>query len=616
MQLDPTRWLVSLAGFIYDWIITREWSRIALCWLPVMGLAVMLTAVAAGNWRDPQRLAQWYLELGNEEIAEWEQAWAPSDAAEDAPLASGSTAEAAASASPVAAGAGTESGQAAADPDSAADSPAARDPLANQVSRFAETLFRRVQMVLPSERSQFVIAMTLAQRGGIEQAQSLLAKIAPDNRPGYAPAHALAAQIMFQELPQANASQTQELAARLKHHVVEASRWDRCPQAVLQAGSHFSLVTGDIPGGLALLARSAERHPEDNFLLAVLAHRAGDRRLFEQVWPRAEEHLLARVAEQPADESARLQLAQIYSTASELDRAEEVLLQVPEAERTPQILRALSQIYVQRYGQSQSQQNEKVSVNLKFLDMAMRIDPSNPLIAEEVAKLARMQGPQPTEELIELLKTHLASGTATAVTHACLAEMRLLRNELDKAIPHLEQVINRLPNSAEYLNNLAYCLAELEPERYEEALKYATQAIAESRREPNADFYDTLAHVLSRLERHKEAITAIETAIELAPARVDFHRRAAAEYAAVGDNSMVQVHEQVIERLKVEEQQRLEAERLAAQRRAIEERLAAEREAAQQQRQAELERFRAEAEQALADMVAEDATLTLPGGGR
>lgn len=77
MQWDPTRWLISLAGFIYDWIITREWSRSLLCFLPVFLLVGIVVAAASGNWRDRDRLAQWYLELGDEEIAEWEQSWAP-----------------------------------------------------------------------------------------------------------------------------------------------------------------------------------------------------------------------------------------------------------------------------------------------------------------------------------------------------------------------------------------------------------------------------------------------------------------------------------------------------------------------------------------------------------
>ncbi len=26
IEVDPSRWLISLAGFCYDWIITREWG--------------------------------------------------------------------------------------------------------------------------------------------------------------------------------------------------------------------------------------------------------------------------------------------------------------------------------------------------------------------------------------------------------------------------------------------------------------------------------------------------------------------------------------------------------------------------------------------------------------
>ncbi len=52
-----------------------------------------------------------------------------------------------------------------------------------ELSRFAEVLFRRVQLLEPNERSQFVIGVTMAQRGATGQARKMLSKIAPDDRP-------------------------------------------------------------------------------------------------------------------------------------------------------------------------------------------------------------------------------------------------------------------------------------------------------------------------------------------------------------------------------------------------------------------------------------------------
>ncbi len=618
MQLDPTRWFVSLAGFFYDWLITREWKQALLCWLPLFLLAGVAVAAASGNWRDRSQLAQWYMELGNEEIAEWETAWAPAAKPTAAETdAEGSQVESVGGTTTT--GATTSSSdqtdsqqRSPEDPQVTenglnADPTNADDP--RQVSRFAETLFRRVQMLVPSERSQFVIAATLAQRGAIDQARDMLAKVAPLGGIGYAPAHALLAQLLLLDLQKKGANdqaEMVELTRQFEHHISEAKRWERCPRLILLAGSDLYWLSGEQQESLALLEMCAERYPEDNFALAQRAASANDVRLLEQAWPRAEQHLLAVLRNNPKDTTARRQLAQTYALTNNFDRAEEVL-SAKEAERTPEIVRALSQVYMMRYSQSQSLANEKVTVNLQYLEKAMRIDPSNPYVAEAIAVLARLQGPTPSDEMIEHLKASLAEGTATAATHAVLAEIRLLRNQLNLAIPHLEQVINRLDNSAEYLNNLAFCLAELHPERYEEALGYALRAVAESKRQPNADYYDTLAHVFARLERHKEALTAAETAIELSPRRPDFHQRAADEYAALGDESMSNVHLKVIERLKVEEEARIEAERVAAERRATEERIEAERLAAQRLKTDKLEEQRFASEQAMAAIAEEVA---------
>jgi tetratricopeptide (TPR) repeat protein len=532
MQLDPLRWLISLAGFVYDWIVTREWSRAIVCLLPLFLLGGLALAAGSSKWRSPDALAQWYIELGDEEFSDWEEAWAPATAAVPVgPTSDRPDSEASNSPVPDA------------DPDSGQEEAGPPDSQESQkVSRFAETLFRRVQLLGPSDRSQFVMAAMLSQRGSVEQARVMLTKAAPEKGRGYAPAHALLAQLLFMELPQLEPQQLAVKFPILKHHVAESKHWNRCPRAVLLAGSELNFRMGDPAEGLALLASSAERYPEDYFLLAKMAYLSNEQRLFEQAWPRAEQYFRSILEEQPNDEAARLKLSETYTMAGNFSAAKDVLREVSEQGRTPDIVRALSQVYLIQYRQSQSQSGNKMTVDMSLLNGAMSIDPTNPLVAEEIAKLARLQGPNPTAEMVEHLKARLAEGTATAATHACLGEMRLLRRELDQAIPHLEQVVNRLPNAVDSLNNLAYCLAELHPQRYEEALQYSQRAVEQSKRQPNADYYDTMAHVLSKLGRHKEAVTAIETAIEMDRRRPDFHERAASEYKKLGDASMAEVH--------------------------------------------------------------------------
>lgn len=519
MQLDPSRWLVSWAGFVYDWIITREWRRVLLCLLPAILLAGLGLAVAAGSWTDRGRLAQRYLERGNEEISKWEQDWAPTDGSTSPAIDVGQLGE-------------------------------KSDDETIQVSTFAESLFRRVQRLSPSDRSQFVIAATLAQRGAIQQAKTMLARIAPEKGRGYVPAHAMMAQVLTHELQLQPPPKSRSMAESLVHHADQAKDWDRVPRPVLLAASDLNVMLGKLPEAIQLMKLSAERFPEDTFALAQLAQHTKDQGLFDEARARAEKLLTEELAEDADNQDARLRLAQLHALSGELDEADELLRQVPEDKRSPEVNRMLSNLYLARYDASLSVDDGQASVNFQYLDNALRIDPSNPLIAQAVAKLVRMQGPRPSDELVSHLLERLAKGSATAITHAYIAELYLTRPDFAKAIPHLELVIRRLPTATQYLNNLAYCLAELHPERCEEALVYSLRAIELSKSQPVSDYFDTLSYVFSRLGRHSEAVTAIETAVELDPNRADFHARAAAEYRQLNMESLALAHEQLVDRLQ------------------------------------------------------------------
>ncbi|MEZ6078957.1 MAG: tetratricopeptide repeat protein [Pirellulaceae bacterium] len=228
-------------------------------------------------------------------------------------------------------------------------------------------------------------------------------------------------------------------------------------------------MVGNLSATIQLLKIAAERFPGDSFALAQLAQHMKNEHLFDEAHGQAAKSLMAELSDDPKNASARLRLIQLYAMDGKLDRAEQVLQEVPGEDRSPELQRALSNIYLTRYDDSIVTEDGEVSVDFRYLDTALQIDPSNPLIAQAVAKLVRMQGPRPSKELIAHLFESLANGSATPTTHAYLAEVYLVRQDFAKAIPHLEQVVKRMPNATEYLNNLAYCLAELHHERCEQA---------------------------------------------------------------------------------------------------------------------------------------------------
>ncbi|MEZ6137991.1 MAG: hypothetical protein R3C53_24165 [Pirellulaceae bacterium] len=565
MELDPTRWLVALAGFVYDWIITREWKRILLAMIPLLLLITVASLVWSGSRMDRRQLASWYMKIGEAELADWEASWAP--AANN----TGSDAE------PTAADPSDAPAQSAEQAATQPDEEATDAGKPKEISRFAEVLFRRVQLLEPSDRSQFVIGATLAQRGAYEQAVKSLSKIAPDDGAGYPQAHAFLAMIYDEQFSK---SRRPELPALIKHHATKAAQWDRAPERVLAVASDLHLLSARDKGlntsaadeelntSLRLFEQVVKRNPDRYVELASRALAAKNKLVYDQTREKADLHYKRKLAANPDDDVSRVNLAQLYLADPDgLDRAEELLRQNGESNRSPLVARALSEVYRLRFGQSAEQVDGMYTANMELLDMAMRLDPTNPRPFEEVARIIRnahLSGSTSDELLIERLHMFLAEGNATTATHALLSQIYLLQAEkaedevkkalYAKSVKHLEQVVTRLPNAAEFLNNIAYILADLYPERLEESLEYAQRAVMASQREPNADYFDTLGTVYAKLGKLPESIAAYETAIQLNKGNIAFHQRVAEQYRLQGNDEMVASHERVI-KLMLERQQ-------------------------------------------------------------
>lgn len=578
INLDPTRWLVSFAGFIVDWVMTREWSRIALSSIPLMFLVTVAGLVFWGSRLDKHKLAAHYLELGEKEIADWESSWASNSTPTEEQL-SGSQADAgskrtstgAAQANANKTSSDQKSNAAGENGNATAGQSSGSKSEKKELSRFAEVLFRRVQLLEPNERSQFVIAVTMGQRGAVGQARKMLSKIAPDDRPGYPPAHAwIASNLLRQPI-------TRESEPVVIHHVKQAVKWERVPEQVLLLGGQVMLQRKDVKSSIELFRKAAEINPANNLALFQLSKLVNNKLMAAEASKKAENFFRQQLEKTPNDLAARLSLIQCLAVSDRLDEAEQVILEGRQSSDTPELRRGQSEIYRLRFLRSMKQEGNNWTGDLQMLDLALRTDPTNALVGEEIAKLARLNDVAPSDELITKLQQFLAEGKATAATHAWIAELHLKRGNFKQALPHLEQVVTRLPDAAQYLNNLAFIIVEIAPDRINEALTMAQRAV---QIEPSSgDFYDTLAKVLAALNRRTEAITALESAIERAPQRVDFHEGVAVLYDATGNASMAEQHRNVIKALN-EQQVKQQAAQEAAKLEAAQQEIAA-KEAAQ-----------------------------------
>ncbi|MFN3191177.1 MAG: tetratricopeptide repeat protein [Aureliella sp.] len=538
MQLDPTKWFVDFAGFFYDWMLTRQWTKVLLGLFPLVLVVATLGFVWYGRTQSKQELASWYMKLGEAEVEEWTETW---------------------------------TGTAESPSDDESDAEAVETAEKNRISPYADMLFRRVESLIPSDRSRFYIAMSMLQQGAAEESREMLAEIAPDDKAGLPEAHAFLALMRMSEGPQGK--DPRETIPMLRHHITEGIKAKRVPLQLLTSGSQFfyecaknwsrgdAAIRRDKNMALNLMQSAAEIDPQYSLRLGSLAAKVGNALVVQDAYPEAEEYFREKLAEEPKNDSYRIQLAESLRAQGKVEEAETLLKEGMAAGESDKLRRALSELYRYLY-RLEIQNKGGVDTNtVRYLDAAYRCDPSNPMIGEEISRLARANSRAASKELIEKLKKFLGSGTATPVTHRLLAEARIVRGELEAAIPHLEQVVMRDRNEIESRNNLAFIYGEFRPEKLDQAIALSLQAIDIANRlgESKADFYDTLGTLYGKKKNSTAAIAAFEKAIEMDPERTDFRERLAEQYRAIGDESMATIQEEYIEQLKeAEEKKKLE----------------------------------------------------------
>lgn len=506
--------LVGLAGCFSDWILTRTWRQVALCFLPLLFAGCTVGLVVAGSWLNKDNLANRYMQLANKEVDQWEQQWAPTQQPADKPDVP----------------------------------PPAEASKPKEIPASAELLFRRVQQLQQNDsRSIFFVALCYLQRGATTQGLVMLNRIAPPDRVGYLPAHAfLTEQLLSRPL---NSSDV----LIVRHHAAASIGWDRCSPQLLALISDLFSKLNDPEKAVKAMSEAARRDTKFNLLLAQLAKKdetyAKYAKLGEESLEKAAQYFTEKLAKEPHDIAARLMLADAQRMRSDLAGAEQTIVDGLKLDDNQTLKTALSEVYCQVFAKTVKITTTSWSGDMELLEKAFHLDPNNLHIFDEVAKLALVSGKDPNEKLMEQLRINLAEGRATSVTHMWIAEHYLSTNQFSKAIPHLEQAVRRDPEAARCWNNLAYCLADLEPDRLDEALKSVDQAIGLAPSIP--DYHDTRGTILMKLKRPGDAIAAFERAIEsLAKSkerktwRPDYHERLAEAYSAAGDNAMADTHRQ------------------------------------------------------------------------
>ncbi|MFN8739492.1 MAG: hypothetical protein ACK5YR_06200 [Pirellula sp.] len=522
--LNPTDIASSGLTFFSEWWSTRDWKRIAIMIPPFLLLFCIGSLVLAGKLMQKTTLMGWYQNQSIkivEEIVEGRKE--------------------------------------------------SVEPTADQIAKADLMLSRILQLGEGNLPSRFYVAQQNIAIGRVDVARSIISQIAPDNRPGLAEAH----EWMAKDIVSRAARGEQVSPVVLRHHLQNSlERFDLNFEPALYE-IYASMLDQDkrFTEATRLLAKAGEI--SSVYQLKMVDYLV-QKKLTNQAKGSADvlvakvENSIANPKSKPEDVARDVILAaRAYSMTDRIDESIKFLEKhQPNQFNMADWRRTYSENFRMKFRKSLVRSDERMQVNLNFLNVAIRADPTNVAVQSELQLLNEI-GITSTPEQRKSLVNLIAQQGSSLVPKIVLAEFALVEGRVDEAITYYELILAEVPEFTIVLNNLAALLAKKSPPDIEKARELIDRAIALT---PNiAECRDTKGNIEAQAGNNDLAITEYLKALELAPARLTTREKLIKLYESLGNEPEARKQKEMLQKVK-DELARIQAQR----EKAIEEEKAAE----------------------------------------
>jgi tetratricopeptide (TPR) repeat protein len=413
------------------------------------------------------------------------------------------------------------------------------------VSKFGELLLNRLLQLEKSDtRSRFLVAQQIGNRGRRGQARQLMRQIAPERNNGFAPAHAwLAIDRILQGPLRDKASETV-----LLNDLEVAASWSGTGTRLREILANLLENTGRIGDAIKVLQATAEMDANVWVRVVEVALKNGRKQPAEDASKKAKAIFTQKMVEQTATEMDFINMARLWALEQNPDEAiKQTLVGLQLLPESRNLRLVLSECYRVKFLTTLKETQEGFQCNMEYLNEALKADPTNPNVSEEVAKLmARGGDVSPTLKLA--MEQQLADGKATTMTHLMLATHWLKKSDFARAIPHLEVANRKSPNMPVVLNNLALALVRLSPDNVNSAKDLIDQAIKYNR--PHAELFDSQGEIRMLAGDYVGAVESLETAIGLDDQRLNTRKRLIEAYEKAGLKDMIEIQMQKIREIE------------------------------------------------------------------
>lgn len=380
------------------------------------------------------------------------------------------------------------------------------------------------------------LAQTAQALGEQERAVLLMAELAPLDRGGYGEAHLWWARRLLSSTDQN--PQTRDGAERHLLRALDAELEDR--EAAHGLLGELYLNSGKLEQAEIHLLKAVPAKPPLRLRLAQLYALRGDRDRARSEGQLAVSFFRAWAQTELSQLQARLNWAEADLFLEDFPAAVEVLRAGLNATGEPPYRAALARAYVSWSDFLGRDPAGKPGEQLALLEKAMEYDPNLLDVTMRLWSMTRVHG-EAAEKARAALRTQLASGTASALTHLALGMDAWEQSNQDEALLHLEQAYQLAPQLGVVANNLAWVLANAQPPDLPRALILCNSLLERWPEEPM--YRDTRGQIHLKMGHWKEALADLEIALRRRPNDVALHRSLAETYRHLDMPEMAAEHE-------------------------------------------------------------------------
>ncbi len=308
----------------------------------------------------------------------------------------------------------------------------------------------------------------------------------------------------------------------------------------------YLLARGSYAESLRYFAMIVPRNPEFAYTAATICKQQGDLRGVTTYATQASVFYNTKLQQSPSDRANRINLAKCLILLNREVEASELLVSGYDLSRQQdQELRTAAAealtVYERRLAE-QLTSPETLMKRLQVLQSALQIAPDNSRVIDAVIGVLFECRKDRNQEVLTL-KTAIVKGIDPQSAHFIRGTVALLDNNMAEARIHLELAAKSNKQLPGVLNNLAVALSNLGKAEWEHALALSNAALESMPDHPY--FRDTRGQILVKLGRFQDAISDLEVALKAPELAKDVHGALASAYDGLGLTDLADSHRQL-----------------------------------------------------------------------